>query len=104
MEAPEPWFFDITTVRVVPGKNIVEIDPIFREVCEIGSIRVTGAIASPGTISVEMRDGDIVVTSLTETVVTLTVAGIRRGFAGRRFALRTEEEFHKNNDFWTLKK
>jgi hypothetical protein len=30
------------------------------------------------------------------------LAGIRRGFAGRRFVKRSKEDFHKNLRFWGI--
>jgi len=105
IESPEVLFVDKMDVEVSDSTSVFVVDPIFVEVCEPGTIRVVSATPSLpvafgarmlGTGSFEIRVSDC-----RETVrFALLLCGIRKGFLGRRFSERTEEECRRNTEFW----
>jgi hypothetical protein len=85
-------------------KTICDIDPIYIEVCEAGSIHVLSAVPSkPVLVGVAMLDASKFELSTAENCQVeccIMLCGVRKGFAGRRFIRRTENEFKRNQEFW----
>jgi len=81
----------------------IPIDPLFLEVCEPDSIMVIGLVPNkPSILAGENRYGSLIITQHgAASVVSVTVRGIRRGFAGVRFTPASEEEFNRNREFWS---
>ena len=83
------------------------IDPVFVEVCEPGSILVSaivpdlpipcGAKVQAGQLTVSLADSPMGL----PTEATVTVRGIRKGFAGVRFPTKTKAEMEHNHAFWS---
>jgi hypothetical protein len=102
VEASEVLFIDVADVEITQRTHIFDIDPIFIESCEKGSIRVMGySCDRPIALGIKIEKGSIsVTTNNVPTKATVTLCGVRKGFAGRRFAERTAEEAVRNNAFW----
>jgi hypothetical protein len=97
MESPQVWFFDILR----KGSRPVKIDPTFLDACEDGSIVVQSVTSDKGCEVGAWIDGDTVHTScLQDAMLTVTIAGIRKGRSGVRFPRHTEEQMYHNNKFW----
>ena len=103
LEAPEVRFDDVMTVTMMDGREtIVPIDPKYVEVCERGTITISGAVPDePVVVGAKVIDGDKVRIRLDRHVddaVTIAVrlTAIRRGFLGKRFPNRTREQFLAN--------
>lgn len=80
----------------------IPIDPRFVEVCERGSIEVCGiSIDQPIRVGARALTDRVRLTFEVQNPqqaarVVLRLTGIRRGFAGKRFPLRTYEQFLAN--------
>lgn len=96
-EAPEVWFFDF--VRIPAGEHRwAEVDPLFVEVCEPGSL-FAQTTAGPYKAFLSDDQRRVYVPDTIEAAV-VTIYGIRRGFAGVRFTRHTAEQNAENNRFW----
>jgi hypothetical protein len=103
IEGPEVWFFDVILAQLENKSGKATIDPLFVDACEPLSIHIVSLAASePIAVGGKIIDNCVVVESGKKSTATVTVmlAGIRKGFSGRRFATRTIDEMHKNNEFW----
>lgn len=106
MEAPEVWFFDILRVPVKGRAETVAIDPLFLQVCEPGSLAVVAmapdrlAKCAGNIIAKHRRVTRLKVTTDKPSTVTVTIAGIRKGFGGIRFPARTVRQMALNNQRW----
>ena len=110
-EAPEVWFHDIMEVETSQPEAAFIVDARFIEVCEKGSLRVTGCVprepvcvgaaidpACPTAIEhVRLRIRGAEPGELIHVTVRLT--GVRLGFAGLRFPDRTRAQFEANERF-----
>lgn len=98
MEAPEVRFEDVMTLKVDKTVQAFPIDFRFVSVCEPDSIVVCSAVSNhPAAVGASVEHGVIVLrTDMVPAKVTLKLSGIRRGFAGHRFPLRTEKQFLEN--------
>lgn len=103
IEAPEVLFFDIMTIVHSGMVGRYSIDPLFIEVCEPKSIHVVSMVPNiPSPVGASIIDNDVEIRALGKEEVTCRVmlAGVRKGFAGRRFIPRTEDDYFKNVRFW----
>lgn len=84
--------------------SLHKVDPLFTEVCEQNSLQIMSAVCSePAAFGAGMDCQESFFIKTSEEVTanfTVIVSGIRKGFAGRRFAERTKEEFERNMNFW----
>lgn len=109
---PEVYFEDIMTIKAGNQgcqSHIVskEIDSMFMQVCEPGTVKVTSTQPSvPVPVGAKVQ-GPLVLVELegqrvqnTEIDVVVRLSGIRAGMVGRRFAKRTYDQMIKNNKFW----
>ena len=105
-EMPEVRFDDVI-IATVPQSDAsqVQIDSRFVEACEPGSLEVCGiAPDKPISVGASVHGDRIWIRCAPpepgESVrLVLRVTGIRRGFAGKRFPLRTREQFEANERF-----
>lgn len=103
-ESPEVVFHDTMLITMTGSETTIAIDPHFVEVCEPGTIRVSGAVPDePVMVGAKTINGNTVRIKLghacdgLQLVVTLTA--IRKGFMGKRFPSRTFEQFQSNERF-----
>jgi hypothetical protein len=114
MEMPDVRFDDILIipvpqeVRSTRLKLVQDMDPLFIEVCEPGSIicygfNAEGTAASGGvTIQGDKVYVDLIVAPNMPLPINVyvKVSGVRKGFSGHRFKEHTEEEMQRNTRFW----
>ncbi len=102
LETPEVRFDDTMTVSFRGDSVTVDIDPKYVEVCEAGTITVCAAVPDePVVVGAKVVDGRKVRIKLghysSATVsVSIRLTAIRRGFLGKRFPNRTQEQFNAN--------
>jgi hypothetical protein len=104
IEGAECWFKDTVSIPVQDGHAAVHIDPTFAECCEQGSIIAQHAAVrgSACLVSARVAEGCVHV-SLSPpatAIVTLTLAGLRRGYSGLRLPLCTREQYLNNLAFY----
>ncbi len=111
MEGEEAMFKDVIQVPVEPhGFGAVDVCPTLREVCEPQSLFVqfafipcsTGRIgarivSSAGRVWVEARVNP---PPRQRVLATLTVAGVRKGFGGRKLPVFSREQMEANRAFY----
>lgn len=111
LEGEEALFKDVVTMPVsARGFGSVMIDPIFREVCEPGSLFVQMAFIPACTshigasvqgsgrrVSVKVQ---VTPAPGREILATVTVAGIRKGFAEAKLMRCTREQMAANRTFY----
>lgn len=103
VESPEVRFEDVVRIPVSSAETTHVVDKTFVDVCEPGSLEVVGfASPSPAIVGVEAMDNllRIRVSGELPEYVMVKISGIRAGRAEVRFPMRTEEQMHKNNNFW----
>jgi hypothetical protein len=106
MEAPEVWFFDVVRVPVKGKAATVTIDPLFVEVCEPNTLAVLALApdrlvkCAGNIIAKRRRVTRLRVCADRPTTITVTIAGIRKGFADIRFPARTVRQMALNNQRW----
>tara|TARA_R110002020_G_scaffold16515_2_gene58243 strand:- start:1973 stop:2302 length:330 start_codon:yes stop_codon:yes gene_type:complete len=104
---PEARFEDIVTFILSDTWTEVDIDPLFIDSCEAGSIRAIslvpskwaplGAFVEDDKLYVHHKgDGKIE----EDIIVTVKLSGIRRGTKDR-FPVFSEEQMEANNKFWS---
>jgi len=112
IESPEALFEDVTTVTIWDERPI-EIDPLFVEACEPGTIKITACWAqgigighsscdvSNDQKTINFYADEVVATFMLKNGLTLTITmvGHRRGFV-QRFKEHTKEQADANNAFW----
>ena len=110
IEAPETFFFDLLSVHLPADTRAVFslMDPRFIGVCEHGTIRAIGYMASePIPVGAVVQNCGVRVrrpegaASDHPLDVSVMLAGIRRGRLGSRFPTFTKEQMDQNNAFWT---
>jgi hypothetical protein len=109
LEAPEVRFDDVFTVTCTEPETLIEIDPKFVEVCEVGSLQVCGCVPNlPVLVGATVLDNQVqirlpspaTVAAEPEPVsVVVRLTGIRKGFKGHRFPDRDREQFIANEAF-----
>ncbi len=112
VEMPEVYFEDIMVLKAgnQGAQSIVvevSMDKTFVQVCEPGTIKVTGAMPSvPALVGAKVQGPAVVLAMRGEDLaeqevdVVVRLSGIRAGMVGRRFAKRTYDQMVKNNRFW----
>ena len=104
VESPDVRFEDVLRVVVTGHTTIVPLDPVFREVCEPGSIEVISAcspIPTPLGAEVIQDQLHIRIAGDLPSYVTVKLSGIRQGRRGVRFPRHTRSEMERNNRFWS---
>ena len=110
MEGEEFLFKDTVTIPLVAGFAAAHVDPDFKECCEPNSLFVQTAFISHCTA----RIGAQIVTMVNRTwveatvypaphheaFITLTIAGIRKGFGGSRLPTFTRAQMLANRAFY----
>lgn len=104
-ESPEVLFRDTVRVTFDPHQYVrkVSVDRRFLEVCEQDLVWVDGySYNSVWGFAAELKKGILTVRrnwfSRARTAI-VTLAGVRRGFVGKRFPARTREQFEANERF-----
>jgi hypothetical protein len=103
---PEAIFEDIIKIYPKSSTIVKEIDEVFYDVCEEGSIEVTSFVpSSPTVFGAKIIENKILIElygafNLPEFVI-VKLSGIRKGRRDRRFPVYTEEEANQNNQFWS---
>ena len=108
LEGAECWFKDTFTLPVRNGIGSAFLDPTFLECCEPGTLRAQHATAPgyPGSIGASISgDGlrtfvSVRLSHAVDTLVTVTICGLRRGFASKRLAPCTPEQYEHNRAFY----
>lgn len=112
VEMPEVYFEDIMVLKAGNQGHqshvaAALIDKTYLQVCEPGTIRVTGAMPSvPAQIGAKVKGSVVEVHLKGEDIadqdveVSVRLSGIRAGMVGRRFAKRSYDQMIKNNRFW----
>lgn len=102
-EAPDVRFEDVMTIRARNRNLNIKIDPRFVEVCEKGTISVISVCSSsPAQVGATVEGGVVHVSIIARKIpefVTLKLSGIRRGFKGMRFPVRSQAQFEANERF-----
>jgi hypothetical protein len=103
---PEARFEDIITFTLGDTWTELDIDPLFIDSCEVGSIRAVSLVASKWAplgafveddkLYVHLKEGS----KIEEVIVTVKLSGIRRGTSDR-FPVFSEEQMEANNRFWS---
>ena len=93
-------------VKLRTAETEVAIDPCFIAVCEPGSIVVKSATPNVSLIVGAFVNNDSVVIRThghinEHTSAVITLSGIRRGRAGRRFPIFTDKQAMRNERFWS---
>lgn len=103
-EMPESYFMDIIDLKIQAYQTTAPMDRTFVKACESNSFRVVSAVPhDPAKIGAHIDDGKVVLRTQDYNDVdsaTVMVAGIRKGFAGRRFPAFTVEQKNQNEKFW----
>lgn len=108
IEGAECWFKDSVTIPVRGGFGSAFLDPTFLECCEPGSIRAQHASISGLSLPIGVSVSgsglrtfvSVRLSAAVNTLVTVTVCGLRRGFAHKRLALCTREQYENNRAFY----
>lgn len=112
LEGEEALFKDVVSLPLVQGRGVVVVCPTLQAVCEPGSLFVQ-AVCVPGYLGeigarvrnaagrvwVEVMLSPGISSQLVWTA-TVTVAGVRKGFAGARLMPCTREAMLRNRDFY----
>jgi hypothetical protein len=105
IESPEVLFLDVLRVKHAGIETSWLVDSLFVEACEIGTVFVLSVTASePVEVGAKMESQmSFKLTTREECEVdcSIILCGVRKGFAGRRFVKRTEQEFRRNQEFWS---
>jgi len=103
VESSEVLFLDRIVVRLdKTGQARADIDPIWIETCEPGSLYVLSACGALGGVGAAICCGGNRIhcqNGEPEDTVTVTVAGLRRGMTLRLQEYPADVAM-KNNDFW----
>jgi hypothetical protein len=103
-EMPESYFMDIIDLKIQAYQTTMPMDRTFVKACESNSFRVVSAVTpDPAKIGVHIDDNKVVLRTQDYSDVdsaTVTVAGIRKGFGGRRFPAFTVDQKNQNEKFW----
>jgi len=87
-------------------ETLIELDPLFVEVCEPGTLRVTGLVsdvpACCGASVIEGRLLRLLIKGRLPAEVVLTVRGTRKGFSGVRLTPSTAAQKQRNDRFWSM--
>jgi hypothetical protein len=105
IESPEVIFIEFISHVSKGGEKRVEIDPLFVDACEPGTLRLLSVESEDfgmGLISGRARSGVVELNRALGhgEVVNLMVTGTRKGFTGIRFTESTEEEAKRNAAKW----
>jgi hypothetical protein len=103
---PETRFEDLMVIHLHAAETEAAIDSRFLEVCEPGSVVVKSAVPNVPMILGAFTHGESVHIRTHghingRTAVVVTLSGIRKGRAGRRFPTFSEEQARQNEKFWT---
>jgi len=104
IEAPDVLFMDNVVVAHSGRETVVEVPEMFAEVCEPGSVGVACVVPSkPVEFGVRKSSGAVSLVTGDEEEVTfgVTLVGVRKGFAGRRFDEASEAEYRRNLEKWS---
>ncbi len=109
LESPEVRFDDVVTFELWKRTEMRLIDHRFVKVCEPGTIRVCGfSVDQPLRVGILPPAGESLWFRLSwgwferpawPVRVTVRLTGIRKGFRGKRFPVRTREQFEANEEF-----
>jgi hypothetical protein len=106
LEAPDVRFNDVMHDVAVTGQTTrVPIDPRYLAVIEVQTLRVLSVSGDqPYAVGATIERGDLVLHALKDArrrpcMVQVQLSAIRRGFLGKRFSLRTREQFLANEKF-----
>jgi hypothetical protein len=106
-EMPEARFEDILTFTLNGTWTEIDIDPLFIDSCEAGSIRAISLVSSKwAPLGAFVEDDKLYVhhnedSEIDEEIfVTVKLSGIRRGTT-ERFPVFSEGQMEANNKFWS---
>ena len=116
VESPDTRFEDLIETEIVKSEQAIQIDPLFVEACEPGSLRIRGlhsegaglghsrarigmvddlphvCFTADGHVSEMLQSGSL--------PICITVTGVRKGHT-KRFEVFTREQAQRNNEFWS---
>jgi hypothetical protein len=112
LEGAEAWFKDSITLPVIAGRAHAFLDPTFLAVCEPATALAQYACIPgyAGAIGAEVQTSDgrtwlsirCHPAPPNGTLITASIAGLRRGFTGRRLTLHAREQYEANRAFYRL--
>jgi hypothetical protein len=98
LEAPEFRFIEILSFS---GPGSVSIDPRFLAACEPDSLTVIGLVtAKPSAARAILQSSSVQILCPRKMTGTLSVSGIAKGYAQRRFPEFTQNQKNQNTAFW----
>jgi hypothetical protein len=107
MEMPEARFEDVLTFTLDGTWTEIDIDPLFIESCEVGSILAVSLVSNKwAPLGAFVEDDKLYVhhkedSEIEEEVfVTVKLSGIRRGMT-ERFPVFNARQMEANNKFWS---
>lgn len=101
-------FEDVFTVALKEGKGKLPLPAELIESCEPGTLRAVAVTTStPAACGVRIGGRTLLVDAITlsgeaPTEALVTVEGIRKGFAGRRWEETTETAAKLNSEIWAV--
>jgi hypothetical protein len=104
---PETRFEDLMVLELRGQETEAAIDTRFLEVCVPGSILVKSVVTSaPLCVGAIVNGGSVVIHTPSGhtrggVYATVTLSGVRKGRAGRRFPTFSREQKERNDRFWT---
>jgi hypothetical protein len=114
VEQPDIRFEEIFEIELMGREEFqINIDPLFLEVCEPNSVEVVGLMpSSPALVGAEVLGETILFktkkistqSSKIPESIRVTINGIRRGCAARRFEISDAREAKRNSFFYTQQK
>ena len=107
-EMPEVRFEDVQKIYLTkedePHRIERDLDPLFVEACESGSIEVISVVPSGACVcSARVEEGRVIIDVIGDSPVSVVVkvSGIRKGYSGKRFEKSTEDDARINDLFWS---
>ena len=110
LEGAEAWFKDSITLPVIAGRAHAFLDPTFLAVCEPGTALAQYACIPGygGAIGAEIQTSAVRTwlsihcspAPANGSLITVSIAGLRRGFTGRRLTSHTRAQYEANCSFY----
>ncbi len=108
VESPEIRFEDTVIVVLNDPQTIVEIDPVFLDICVPDSLLVVSTSPDkPVAVGSRISGSKVIITADPQALATrkplrviVRLSGIRAGTQDVRFPRYTKRQMEKNNRFW----
>ena len=106
LEMPEARFEDMLVLKMTSSSQEFQIDPLFSEATEPGTLYPISAISNePIYIGARVINHNLLLVELdfepaSEVTIYVRLSGLRRGYKNKRFPTFTDKQMQKNNRFW----